>query len=44
MFWNFDIELHPDMKGDWMDQNVFILWEEPPLFIQLKRVVRDSLI
>ncbi|EFQ99066.1 isotrichodermin C-15 hydroxylase [Nannizzia gypsea CBS 118893] len=36
MIWNFDLELHPDTKNDWIKQKVFALWEKPPLFVQLK--------
>lgn len=40
MIWNFDIELHPDTRPNWFDQKVFILWDKPPLYVQLKPVRR----
>ncbi|KAI8942932.1 hypothetical protein NX059_000970 [Plenodomus lindquistii] len=40
LFWNFDIELHPE-SSNWVDQQrVFILWEKVPLMVQLKQVER----
>ena len=39
MIWNFDWELMREAE-DWMKQKVFVLWEKPPLMLQLRPVVR----
>ncbi|KJX93445.1 cytochrome P450 like protein [Zymoseptoria brevis] len=35
---SFDVELHPDSEG-WMDQQQnYLVWEKPPLYVKLKPV------
>lgn len=34
---NFDMELMPE-PNNWLDQDVFIVWEKHPLFVKLKPV------
>jgi len=41
MLWNFDMKLADDSK-DWLkDQKCFMLWQKPPLNVQLSAVNRD---
>lgn len=34
MLWHFDMELLPESDG-WVNQNVFMMWEKPPLKVKL---------
>lgn len=40
MVWHFDMELQDDSL-DWMDQNVWTLWDRKPLNVRLTPVVRS---
>ena len=32
--WHFDMELCEESK-DWTNQNAYVLWEKPPLYVML---------
>jgi len=34
LLWNFDLEIMPESKG-WQKQKVYLLWEKPPLMVQV---------
>ncbi|KAL1640058.1 hypothetical protein SLS58_007325 [Diplodia intermedia] len=40
ILWHFDLDLCDESK-DWMDQEVYTIWEKGPLMCKLKPVVRD---
>jgi hypothetical protein len=33
---NFDLNLHPETGGDWLDQETYFLWAKKPLLVKLK--------
>lgn len=38
VLWNFEMQVAPRSR-DWMqDQQAYLIWEKPPLFIQLKQL------
>jgi hypothetical protein len=37
MVWHFDIEL-VDEDQNWTDQNVYLMWEKPPLMVKLSHL------
>ncbi|EKG20456.1 Cytochrome P450 [Macrophomina phaseolina MS6] len=39
IFWKYDLELREESRN-WIDQRVFVLWEQKPLLVNLK--LRDS--
>jgi hypothetical protein len=39
LLFNFDIELSPESTG-WIDQDVYFLWDKPPLIVLLAERAR----
>ena len=42
IIYNFDLEL-ADKEKNWLDQNIYILWEKEPLYIRLTPVSKEAL-
>ncbi|ESZ91765.1 cytochrome P450 monooxygenase [Sclerotinia borealis F-4128] len=41
VIWNFDLELADESKSWAKNMKIFLLWEKPPLYVNLKLVVRN---
>jgi hypothetical protein len=35
LLWNFDLSTLDLLSEDWTNQNVYLLWEKPELWVQL---------
>jgi hypothetical protein len=39
VLWSFDLELY-EQSGDWLNQEVFLVWNKVPLIVKVKAVDR----